>query len=94
MKWNYASKKIHVGILIKIKFVLYSNRVRIGEVYVNMSNEEAQAHAEKELAIGKSELMTLKNELAAISTDMDDLKLRLKTKFGNAINLENDPRAH
>ena len=33
------------------------------------------------------------NKLAVLK-QMNDLKLRLKTKFGNAINLENDPRAH
>jgi chaperonin cofactor prefoldin len=65
-------------------------RVRIGDVFVSVSNEEAKERTEKELERSKQKLGKLQSEHEDIQSEMSSLKARLSAKFGDAINLETD----
>eukprot|EP00455_Lapot_gusevi_P049553 TRINITY_DN7042_c0_g2_i2.p1 TRINITY_DN7042_c0_g2~~TRINITY_DN7042_c0_g2_i2.p1 ORF type:complete len:212 (+),score=71.34 TRINITY_DN7042_c0_g2_i2:59-637(+) len=65
-------------------------RIRIGEVYMASSNENAQEYTERVLATTKEELTALENEFDSISTEMSNLKDLLYAKFGTSINLDTD----
>eukprot|EP00467_Chlorarachnion_reptans_P014305 CAMPEP_0114528060 /NCGR_PEP_ID=MMETSP0109-20121206/23982_1 /TAXON_ID=29199 /ORGANISM="Chlorarachnion reptans, Strain CCCM449" /LENGTH=204 /DNA_ID=CAMNT_0001710135 /DNA_START=358 /DNA_END=972 /DNA_ORIENTATION=- len=63
-------------------------KVRVGEIYVQVSNEDAEQFVEeKHTAAGKrlDELLAEKRELV---TKMETLKVILKGKFGKNINLD------
>lgn len=64
-------------------------KIRIGEVFVDVSNEEAEEFAaERKKAVDEAiAQLTAKRE--AIVKKMDTLKAILTTKFKNQINLEN-----
>lgn len=66
-------------------------KIKIGEVYIEVSNEEAEEYA-KECDIKATEdLEILKNEVTKIEKEMKVLKVELYAKFGNTINLETTP---
>ena len=65
--------------------------VRVGEVYIEMSNDDAKTEAEKELEQETVELKKMERELVELKAESEELKIRLKTKFGDAINLEMEP---
>lgn len=73
-------------------------KIKIGDVYVEVSNEEAEEYTKEcEVQVSK-ELDVLKTEVAKIGAEMAELKKHLYAKFGTAINLEttraNDPKRH
>lgn len=62
----------------------------IGEVFINHSMEETEELIEKAKNKLKSEIEGLEKSCADIKSIMDDLKVKLKAKFGDQINLERD----
>ena len=68
-------KCLHSELFIIVLVNFCMNRVRIGEVFVQMSNEEAQIISEKELAQARESLSNLTTEVAHVQADMDILKV-------------------
>ena len=66
------------------------NRYKIGEVFINITVEEAQQRIEKEREVLTQELEQLKHDMDDINEQMSKLKVHLYGKFGKAINLEKD----
>merc|ERR1712083_1071158 len=63
-------------------------KIKIGEVYVEVSNEEAEEYAKECEVQAAKELSVYKAEVAEIQAEMVELKKHLYAKFGNTINLE------
>lgn len=63
---------------------------QIGEVFVQMTQDEVQEQLDKTKAELEQEVGKLNEKAEEIKSQMSDLKTHLYAKFGNAINLEND----
>ena len=63
--------------------------VKVGEVYVRVSNEEGDEWVKREQRAVEERKAALDAEKAAIEQQMKELKAALYAKFGKAINLEN-----
>jgi len=66
-------------------------KIKIGEVYVEVSNEEAEEFSNKRESEAVKHLNVLKEEAVKIEKEMAGLKTLLYAKFGNTINLETNP---
>jgi prefoldin subunit 4 len=64
-------------------------KVRIGEVFMDVENDEAEAFVAKAKADNKSKVDTLAQQRVDLIKKMDTLKAILSAKFKNQINLEN-----
>jgi prefoldin subunit 4 len=67
--------------------------VQIGEVFVAAEGEMASSYANKRLDAVKTELKKISEEYEKSQEEMKSLKAVLYAKFGDAINLETDPKA-
>jgi len=67
-------------------------KVRVGEVFVTVSNEEAEEFAQEELKEREEQVTVLNTEKEGLEKQMRALKALLYAKFGNQINLETDPK--
>lgn len=65
-------------------------KVRIGEMYVSVSNEEAEEFAAEEARVLQQEVADLESEAKGIMDEMRSLKALLYAKFGDQINLETE----
>lgn len=63
--------------------------VRVGEVYVRVSNEEGEEWVKSEKEKEEEKKSKLEKEKSDIESQMGELKKTLYAKFGKAINLEN-----
>lgn len=63
-------------------------KYRIGDAFVHLSVEEAQASLEKDQEKWDTRVSEYETELDSINDKLSSLKSRLYAKFGNAINLE------
>ena len=63
--------------------------IRVGEVYVRVSNDEGEEWVKKEKAAVEERKSKMEAEKADIERQMKELKATLYAKFGKAINLEN-----
>merc|ERR1712045_834412 len=63
---------------------------QIGEVFVEMTQDEVQETLDKTKETLEEEVTKLEEKANEIKSQMSDLKTHLYAKFGNAINLEND----
>ena len=63
--------------------------IRVGEVYVRVSNEEGEAYVKEQKAKEEESKAKVEKEKAEVEAQMAELKKRLYAKFGKAINLEN-----
>ncbi|KAJ1816799.1 hypothetical protein LPJ56_004213, partial [Coemansia sp. RSA 2599] len=61
---------------------------KIGDAFVKITMEEAQARLEKAKEDIDSCVDDLDNQITEISAEMEELKKKLYAKFGQAINLE------
>ena len=61
---------------------------RVGETFVLVENDDAEAPLEKALEETKAEVDALEAEKRELQGAMAELKGKLYEKFGNAINLE------
>jgi prefoldin subunit 4 len=64
-------------------------KVRIGEVFMDVSNEDAEAFVKDQQAKSAAKLASLQAQRAELVVKMDILKKLLTEKFKNQINLEN-----
>jgi prefoldin subunit 4 len=64
--------------------------LKVGELFVHVSNEEADEKIKAVKEVRQKELAALREELEVISKQMEELKKLLYSKFGNSINLELD----
>ena len=74
----------------RVCLCVFDARVRIGEVFVAMTNDEAGDHAQKALVVSQAKLVAGRDELASILEEMGTLKDVLTAKFADSINLETD----
>ena len=63
---------------------------QIGEVFVEMTQDEVQETLDKTKETLEEEVTKLEEKANEIKSQMSDLKTHLYAKFGNAINLEKD----
>ncbi len=63
---------------------------QIGEVFVDMTQDEIQSELEKNKETLEGEVTKLQEAASGIKSQMSDLKTHLYAKFGDAINLEAD----
>ena len=63
--------------------------IKVGEVYVRVSNEEGEEWVEREKQAVEEKKSKMEAEKADIEKQMKELKATLYAKFGKAINLEN-----
>merc|ERR1739847_196126 len=63
---------------------------QIGEVFVEMTQDEVQETLDKSKETLEEEVTKLEGKAEEIKGQMSNLKTHLYAKFGNAINLEND----
>ena len=64
--------------------------MKFAEVFVGVSNEQAEAHVERVKHENKKKLDQLMIDQATILEDVQKLKTILYAKFGKSINLELD----
>ena len=69
-------------------------KIRIGECFLSVSNEDAEEHVEKLLEEEKSKLEELEKEMGELDDRMTQTKSKLYAKFGNTINLEENSENH
>eukprot|EP00475_Leptophrys_vorax_P021833 TRINITY_DN2966_c0_g1_i1.p1 TRINITY_DN2966_c0_g1~~TRINITY_DN2966_c0_g1_i1.p1 ORF type:complete len:193 (-),score=63.83 TRINITY_DN2966_c0_g1_i1:181-759(-) len=67
--------------------------VQVGEVFVINEGEMASGFVNKKLDAVKAELKKVNDEHEKAQEEMKSLKAALYAKFGDAINLETDPKA-
>lgn len=67
-------------------------KIRIGEVYVNVSNDDAEEYVKQEKEEKEAALEEHDKEKAGLVERMNVLKAALKAKFGDAINLDTEKR--
>jgi FK506-binding protein 1 len=67
-------------------------KIKVGEVFVTVSNEEAEEFAQEELKEREEQKAVLITEKEDLEKQMRALKALLYAKFGNQINLETDPQ--
>ena len=65
-------------------------KIRNGEMFVEVSNEEAEEFVEESKGAEAEALRALISEAKRVQSKMDGLKLTLKAKFGSSINLDPD----
>lgn len=65
-------------------------RYRVGEVYIQVSKDEAQSLLEKEEERLKTAIAATADKLTEVNKTLADLKTKLYAKFGASINLEED----
>ena len=65
-------------------------KFQIGEVFVDMPNDEAEKLLEKAIEENAKSVTALEKDKATIVASMNDLKVQLYAKFGRSINLETD----
>lgn len=58
---------------------------------MEVSNEEAEEFAKKKTIEAKAELEKMLKQKMEIEKEMEQLKVHLKAKFGDDINLEQNP---
>lgn len=63
-------------------------RYRLGEAYVDLPKEDAEARLEKALTEINAEVSKLEAEISSSRKLLTDLKAKLYAKFKNNINLE------
>lgn len=63
-------------------------KYQMGEVYVDISKDEADAIIQKEEEKFNSQLQKIANEIEEIKKILAELKVKLYGKFGSSINLE------
>lgn len=61
---------------------------RIGDAFIHLSLESVQARIETEKSQVEGEVDSLETELDSIKDEMAKLKIKLKSKFGESINLD------
>lgn len=61
---------------------------KIGDAFVQLPLEKVQARLTDEKTAVEGEVESLEAELDAIKEEMAELKVKLKSKFGDSINLE------
>lgn len=66
-------------------------KIKVGELFVIVSNEEAEEYAKEELEEKQAQVKALKTEKEGIEKEMTKLKGHLYAKFGDQINLETNP---
>lgn len=64
-------------------------KVRIGEVFMDVSNEEAEEFVAEQKKLSDEKIKALTERRAELVRKMDELKQLLSAKFKNQINLEN-----
>jgi len=64
-------------------------KVRIGEVFMDVSNEEAEEFVKEKAAASAKKTAELQEQRTMLIKQMDLLKAMLYQKFGKQINLEN-----
>jgi len=67
-------------------------KIKVGTLYVEVSNEEAEEYVQECKAEQEEEIASLGKEKDTITSKMDKLKVLLYQKFGNQINLETNPQ--
>eukprot|EP01006_Ploeotia_vitrea_P043232 TRINITY_DN66705_c2_g4_i1.p1 TRINITY_DN66705_c2_g4~~TRINITY_DN66705_c2_g4_i1.p1 ORF type:complete len:175 (-),score=108.83 TRINITY_DN66705_c2_g4_i1:69-593(-) len=63
-------------------------RARVGEMFVHVSNEDAEEFVEKKLAETKEIVAKKKAQVSEMNDELNQLKSVLYAKFGKSINLE------
>ena len=63
--------------------------IKVGEVYVRVSNEEGEAFVKQQKGKEEADKARVEKEKAEVEQRMVQLKQQLYGKFGKAINLEN-----
>ena len=63
---------------------------QIGEVFVSLNTDDANSMLEQAKENTKGEIKGLESQCDAIQVILQDLKVKLYTKFGNNIKLEAD----
>eukprot|EP00047_Mylnosiga_fluctuans_P004715 m.236137 g.236137 ORF g.236137 m.236137 type:complete len:133 (-) comp12932_c0_seq1:134-532(-) len=66
-------------------------KLLIGEVFVEVPNDEAESFLERAIAENAASVAALEKNKTDIVAAMNDLKVQLYAKFGRSINLETDP---
>lgn len=66
-------------------------KIKVGEVYVEVPNDEAEEYVNAEVAEREEVMAGLEKEKASLEGQMSALKALLYAKFGNQINLETNP---
>lgn len=61
---------------------------RIGDAFIHLPLDEVQLRLTSEKEEVMTDVENLEEELQGIKEEMNELKLALKTKFGDSINLE------
>lgn len=64
-------------------------RIKVGEVFIEVSNDDAEAWAKKVKKQVEEDVKKMEKEHKEIQAEMEELKKVLYGKFGKAINLEN-----
>lgn len=65
-------------------------RYKVGEVFVQMGQEDIEEHLEKARTKMKDEITSCEEQFLEIQEVLKSLKAKLYGKFGNSINLEAD----
>jgi len=65
-------------------------RYKIGDAYVHLTTEDAQARIAKDQEVADQQLEEVKTRIDDVTGKMSELKTHLYAKFGKAINLEKD----
>lgn len=63
-------------------------RYKMGEIFVEVSKDEAEQLLEKATSKLSEEIDTLQDEVSKIKKTLAELKVKLYAKFGSAINLD------
>jgi len=63
-------------------------KIKVGEVYVQVSNDDAEDFVRDKQKEAKENLESLLGEKSKLVTEMETLKVILKGKYGNKINLD------
>lgn len=74
-------------------FLLYMDQVHYAMsdcLFVHLPREKLEEVIEEKQEKAEADLKTTKEEAAGVEKEMENLKLTLYAKFGNAINLEED----
>lgn len=63
-------------------------KIQVGEVFIQVTNEQAEEFAHKRQQELQTEVDTLRSQIDDIQQQMKELKVKLYAKFGDQINLE------
>lgn len=67
-------------------------RFVVGECFLHMDKDAAEARLQAQSSAADTELAGFRKELEAVKAKMAQLKTVLYSKFGNTINLEDEPQ--